>query len=68
MTKLFQILVISDKEKLAILKEMEKDGNKAINFEKFKKIVGPKYFRKFASKELEDTFRLFDKGWFIYLF
>ena len=62
MHKLFQVLTISDKEKLAILKEMEKDGNKPINFEKFKKIVGPKYFRKFSSKELEDTFLRFDKG------
>ncbi len=52
---------ISDREKLAILNEMDK-YKEGINFETFKKIVGPKYFRKFSSNELYDSFKYFDKG------
>ena len=64
MQNVFQVMNITDKEKLAILNEMDKYGKEGVNFENFKKIVGPKYFRKFSSKELNDSFKYFDKGWF----
>lgn len=56
MNKVFDIIKISDKEKLAILTEMEKVGKDGINFEKFSKVIGPKYHRKYSAKELQEAF------------
>ena len=66
MTKVFEVIKISDKEKIAILNEMERLSKSGISFDDFTRIVGPKYFRKYTPKELQEAFWYFDKG--IYLF
>lgn len=62
MNKVFQVIKISEKEKLAILKEMEHLDKKGVTFDDFARFVGPKYFRKHSPKELQEAFNYCDKG------
>lgn len=62
MSRVFEVIKISDKEKLAILNEMERLGKSGINFDDFSRVIGPKYFRKYTPKELQEAFWYFDKG------